>query len=828
MKYTTKSTPTGNIRRTPLACGLVIAAIGLSSAITSASLIIPVQNGGFEDPTPHNPNNNTIADWTAGGWAFVGAPWTTSTGNYGRLSQAAMVGTAQPGPWIMNLNDGGGWVKQNLGTTVTVGDTLAVTFHVMSDTAPGEMTATFTVGATEYSQNFINPQNNGTWVPYTLTKTIGVSGNLSVKFTHVSGRLWLDNISDVTVTSAPPPNGEPTSTNATLNAVEDTEIVLTVDNFGYADPNAPPSPLKAVRITSLPDKGTLKHNTNTVLIGDLPLDVAVADIGTLTYQSALYGYGTPYTTIGIKVESENDLWSVADAVMTVNVSHVNHPPTSTGGSVSMKSNTVKTFAAANFQFSDVDTGDTLQAIEVTSLPVNGGTLKYGLATVSSGDLPLTIPVASIGTLTYTPVTDYSGSDSFDFKVGDGTALSTSAAIMELTITVNQVPTSTGSSVILHTNTVKTFAAANFPFADGDVGDTLQAIKVTSLPAGTLTLNGTPITSAPSADIPVASIGTLTYTPVTDYNGADSFKYQVSDGIDFSADATMAITITSDILVSNGSFETPGTLLGGPWASFGSSWSITGSPSAWQQIKAVDGGVFTSAPDGLWVGLINEDDCPITAPLTQNLGVSVTAGDTLTLTFQSGRQLGAVGGTGVAYFDVDGTKYTMPFDTSTLAAGAWQLTTMTQTITNSGNLTLGFYGTTGHGVNAWIDKVSNVSVSTGGGPTPGSFADWALTNAPGQTPSEDYNNEGVPNGIAYFMGVTGPATNPSLNPSTNTVTWPMSATFSGTFVVETSTDLGTWTPAVTQPTRNGDGNLVFTLPPGAPGGKSFVRLVVTPN
>jgi hypothetical protein len=87
---------------------------------------------------------------------------------------------------------------------------------------------------------------------------------------------------------------------------------------------------------------------------------------------------------------------------------------------------------------------------------------------------------------------------------------------------------------------------------------------------------------------------------------------------------------------------------------------------------------------------------------------------------------------------------------------------------------------------------------------------------------------VQNGIAYFMGVTGPATNPGLNPGTNTVTWPMSATFSGTYVVETSTDLGAWTPAATQPTRNGDGNLVFTLPPDAPGGKSFVRLVVTPN
>jgi hypothetical protein len=51
---------------------------------------------------------------------------------------------------------------------------------------------------------------------------------------------------------------------------------------------------------------------------------------------------------------------------------------------------------------------------------------------------------------------------------------------------------------------------------------------------------------------------------------------------------------------------------------------------------------------------------------------------------------------------------MPFDTSGMTAGTWQLTTMTKTITNSGNLTLGFYGTTGNAVNVWVDLVSNVS------------------------------------------------------------------------------------------------------------------------
>ena len=106
-----------------------------------------------------------------------------------------------------------------------------------------------------------------------------------------------------------------------------------------------------------------------------------------------------------------------------------------------------------------------------------------------------------------------------------------------------------------------------------------------------------------------------------------------------------------------------------------------------------------------------------------------------------------------------------------------------------------------------------------------YASWALTHSVTGGVSGDSNNDGVQNGIAYFMGLTGPLTNPGLNAS-NTVTWPMSATFSGTYEVQISSNLGTWTPVDPQPTRDLNGNLVYTLPTGL--GKQFVRLVVTPN
>jgi autotransporter-associated beta strand protein len=112
-------------------------------------------------------------------------------------------------------------------------------------------------------------------------------------------------------------------------------------------------------------------------------------------------------------------------------------------------------------------------------------------------------------------------------------------------------------------------------------------------------------------------------------------------------------------------------------------------------------------------------------------------------------------------------------------------------------------------------------ATGGGGT--TYAAWALTNAPDQTPGEDYNNDGVENGVAYFMGATGLATNPGLNAG-GTVTWPMDPAFSGSYEVQTSSDLGIWDNVTPRPEPSG-GDLTYTLPPGL--GKQFVRLLVTP-
>jgi hypothetical protein len=107
-----------------------------------------------------------------------------------------------------------------------------------------------------------------------------------------------------------------------------------------------------------------------------------------------------------------------------------------------------------------------------------------------------------------------------------------------------------------------------------------------------------------------------------------------------------------------------------------------------------------------------------AGVEQNLQTAVSAGDTLSVTFNLGVSLGAWDldrsrVRGNAYFKVDSTYYKMPYDLSLPATpdtGVWYSFTFETTITNSGNLSIGFQNLAA--TNTYytsLDGVSNVTV-----------------------------------------------------------------------------------------------------------------------
>ncbi|MCF7676015.1 MAG: cadherin-like domain-containing protein [Akkermansiaceae bacterium] len=695
--------------------GMATLQLPLDFSLVSGSTV-PVQNGSFETP----------GTAIGGPWAMFGDPWPLT----GLPSTYQQMQAVSGDAFTSTVADGGTWAAlistddvplahplvQNLPRSVTAGDALAVTFWLgrAKNTTGGQGVAYFDVAGTKYSTTFDTTSLPAdSWQSTTLIHTIANSGNLSLGFYGTTtANSWLDKISDVTVTPASVDPDAPSSSGAELTVLEDTATALAAGNLGYSDPNS--IALAEVQVTSLPVLGTLMLNGTPVSSGALPLTVLADNISSLTYQSASNGNGTPYTTLGIKVRNANDLWSNY-ALMTFHV---------------------------------------------------------------------------------TPVSD--------------------------------APGSTGSSVILKEGTIKTFAATDFPFSDVDTGDTLGAIRVTSLPTdGTLKLNGTPITSVSSAAIPVANIGTLTYTPALNYIGLDSFKFQVRDATAFSADATMSITVNSalDILVTDGSFETLGDWgPAGTWASINTVWNASAYPYA----RTYDSSFFTSAADGTWFANFTDPGNTV----TQDLLTTVDLGETLSVTFYGGREISGPGGVFTATFLVGTTAYSQTFDTATQASDTWVPYTFTTTIANAGDLSIQFKQVSGR---PWVDNISKVTVTTGSGFV--TYAAWADTNgATGQAMELDHDNDGVSNGIEYFLGGSGDTTGFTPLPGVlNTagmlnVTWIKGDDYPGEYgtdyVVETSTTLAadSWAP---EPDTGGnvtvDGkNAIYTFPSGP---VKFARLKV---
>ncbi len=176
---------------------------------------------------------------------------------------------------------------------------------------------------------------------------------------------------------------------------------------------------------------------------------------------------------------------------------------------------------------DTATGLTLTGSDPASLP-----LTYSVVTnPASGILSGTAPA-----LTYTPNANFNGSDSFTFKVNNGTTDSVAATISISVTAVNDAPVASAQSVTTTTNVAKAI--------------TLSGSDVDGCSAGTYTYSVTTQPTngavAPATGAAVCSSGTLTasvtYTPNSGFNGSDSFVFKLNDGTADSATATVSVTV----------------------------------------------------------------------------------------------------------------------------------------------------------------------------------------------------------------------------------------------------------------------------------------------
>ncbi len=132
------------------------------------------------------------------------------------------------------------------------------------------------------------------------------------------------------------------------------------------------------------------------------------------------------------------------------------------------------------------------------------------------------------TFTYTPAQDFHGSDSFTFRVNDGSHDSNTSTVNITVTEVNDAPTANSQSVTTDSNT---------PVAITLTGSDLESANLVF-----------EVTGSPAHGGLSGSGANLTYTPNANYSGPDSFQFTVRDSGDGAAPALTSASATVSIRV----------------------------------------------------------------------------------------------------------------------------------------------------------------------------------------------------------------------------------------------------------------------------------------
>ena len=176
--------------------------------------------------------------------------------------------------------------------------------------------------------------------------------------------------------------------------------------------------------------------------------------------------------------------------------------------------------------------------------IEGDALTVNTTPVRAPDHGL-LTLFADGSFSYTPDADFNGIDGFDYVVDDGNG---GFAIAHVTINVDpdpDLPTATGEAYAtsedqgLLVDQPALGLLANDVDADGD----------------SLSLLTTPLVPPANGVVMLNGDGTFSYTPNADFNGADVFQYQVTDGTGTStATATINVSAVNDLPVIVGTSE----------------------------------------------------------------------------------------------------------------------------------------------------------------------------------------------------------------------------------------------------------------------------------
>ena len=329
-------------------------------------------------------------------------------------------------------------------------------------------------------------------------------------------------------------NDPPSGTDVTAVTLEETPYTFSIADFGFTDTDN--HQFQSVIIDSLPATGELQlaglpvtagQSINVGLLNEL-IYVPAADVS----GQAIDSFRHRVVDDGGTAASGQDV-AAQDNTWTVNITGINDAPGAAGGNITAVEETAYQFAADDFGFTDTD-GDSLNAVVITSLPVDGQ-LFFAGNPVTTG---LSISALELTDLVYLPDVDKNGVDSFTFAVQDdgGTlngGVNISGPDNALNIDVQSV---NDSPEVLLTDAVfdegsqnvfdEQFVTALDP--DDDVAD-LQFVLTGNPQNGQLLLDGTPLNTGATFSFAQLSSGDVVYLHDGSETSSDTINFTLQDG-----------------------------------------------------------------------------------------------------------------------------------------------------------------------------------------------------------------------------------------------------------------------------------------------------------
>jgi hypothetical protein len=195
------------------------------------------------------------------------------------------------------------------------------------------------------------------------------------------------------------------------------------------------------------------------------------------------------------------------ATVTVNVANVNKLPDAVDDTFTVDENS----ALTGTLLGNDDLGD--EATTVT-----------GFDDVSANGAAVTVDAQ--GNFTYVPVTDFDGADTFTYTITDADGDTSTATVTVNVTNVNKLPDAVDDTFTVDENSALTGTL----LGNDDLGD--EATTVTGF--DDVSVNGAAVT--------VDAQGNFTYTPITDFDGADTFTYTITDADGDESTATVTVNV----------------------------------------------------------------------------------------------------------------------------------------------------------------------------------------------------------------------------------------------------------------------------------------------